>query len=259
VACLVAGAFLMAGISAYLLLKDKGTQIARKTLKVALIFGLVFSMMSLYPSGHHHAKQVAHEQPEKFAAMEGLIRGQSRAPMVLFGKPSDDPPKMEFVFEVPGLLSWMAFGNADAPIQGIEDLRASGWPTPPLVPTFLSFHAMVGLGLLFIALTAFGVFLLVRKGLYQRRWYLRLLLWSIPLPLVACQLGWIVAEVGRQPWVVYRLLKTSDAFSQNVAAGEILFSIIMFGTVYLLLGVLYLFILVKKIKQGPQPLDVKEA
>jgi cytochrome bd ubiquinol oxidase subunit I len=258
VACLVAGAFLMAGISAYLLLKDRGAQVARKTLKVALIFGLIFSVMSLYPSGHHHAQQVAHEQPEKFAAMEGLIRGQTQAPMVVFGKPSGDPPKLEFVFELPGLLSWMAFGDIDAPVQGIEDLRAEGWPTPPLVPTFVSFHLMVVLGLFFIALTALGVLLLATKKLYQCRWYLRLLLWSIPLPLAACQLGWIVAEVGRQPWVVYRLLRTSDAFSQNVVAGEILFSIIMFGAIYLMLGVLYLFILVKKIKQGPQPLVAKE-
>ena len=258
-ACLVAGAFFMAGISAYLILRDKSAQVARKTLKVSLLFGLVFSVMCLYPSGHHHARQVAHEQPEKFAAMEGLIRGQAQAPMVLFGKPSDEPPKLEFVFELPGLLSWMAFGDIDAPIPGIEDLRAQGWPTPPFVPTFVSFHMMVGLGLLFIALTGLGVFLLATKGLYQRRWYLRLLLWSIPLPLAACQLGWIVAEVGRQPWVVYRLLKTADAFSQNVAAGEILFSIVMFGMVYLMLGALYLFVLVKKIKQGPRPLVAKEA
>ena len=259
VACLVAGAFLMAGISAYLLLTDRSAQIARKTLKVALIFGLIFSVMCLYPSGHHHAKGVAHEQPEKFAAMEGLIRGQTQAPMVMLGKPSGDPPEMEYVVELPGVLSWLAFGDIDAHVRGIEDLEADGWPTPPLVPTFVSFHTMVGLGLFFIALTAFGVLLLARNSLYQRRWYLWLLIWSIPLPLAACQLGWIVAEVGRQPWVVYRLLKTCDAFSKNVAASEILISIIMFGAVYLLLGAMYLFLIVKKIKQGPQPLAAKEA
>jgi cytochrome d ubiquinol oxidase subunit I len=253
IACLVAGAFLMAGISAYLVLKNKGAEVGRKTLKVALIFGFVVSVMTLYPSGHHHAKQVAEDQPEKFAAMEGLIRGGARAPMVVVGKPSDKPPRMEFVVEIPGMLSWLAFGDVDAPIQGVKDLREAGWPTPPLVPTFLSFHTMVGLGMLFIGLTGLGLLQLWRGKLYQSRWYLTLLLLAIPLPLVACELGWIVAEVGRQPWVVYRVLRTADAFSTNVSGAEILFSIVAFGLIYLALGALYLFILVRKVKRGPVP------
>jgi len=257
-ACLVAGAFLMAGISAYLLLKNRETEVARKTLKVALIFGFVVSVMALFPSGHHHAQQVARDNPEKFAAMEGLIHGQTRAPMVVMGKPSSDPPKMEFVVEIPGLLSWMAFGDIDAPVQGVKDFHEQGWPTPPLVPTFVSFHSMVGLGLLFIGLTGLGVLLLVRKQLDQSRWYLRLLLWSIPLPLLACELGWIVAEVGRQPWVVYRVLKTADAFSTNVSGAEILFSIVVFGLIYLALGALYVTVLAKKIRHGPEPQKLEE-
>ena len=251
VACLVAGAFLMAGISAYLVLKNKGVEVGRKTLKVALIFGFVVSVMTLFPSGHHHAKQVAEDQPEKFAAMEGLIRGGSRAPMVVVGRPSDRPPKLESFVEIPGMLSWLAFGDVDAPVQGIEDLREAGWPTPPLVLTFVSFHTMVGLGMLFIGLTGLGVLELWRGKLYRSRWYLTLLLLATPLPLVACELGWIVAEVGRQPWVVYRVLKTADAFSTNVSGGEILFSIIGFGLIYLALGALYLFILVRKVRLGP--------
>jgi cytochrome d ubiquinol oxidase subunit I len=145
IACLVAGAFLMAGISAYLVLKNKAAEVGRKTLKVALLFGFVVSVMTLFPSGHHHAKQVAEDQPEKFAAMEGLIRGGTRAPMVVVGKPSDRPPRLESFVEIPGMLSWLAFGDVDAPVQGIEDLREAGWPTPPLVPIFVSFHTMVGL------------------------------------------------------------------------------------------------------------------
>ena len=153
----------------------------------------------------------------------------------------------------------LAGGDPDADIPGIEDLREAGRPTPPFVITFVSFHVMVALGCFFIALTAYGVLLLVRKKLHETRWYLKLLMWVIPLPLVACQLGWIVAEVGRQPWVVYRLLKTEDAFSTNVTGEEVLFSIVMFGLIYLALGALYLFILVRKIKQGPRPLAAKEA
>jgi len=259
VACLVAGAFLMIGVSAYLILKNKAADVARKTLTIGLVFGFVFSVMTLFPTGHHHAMQVAEDQPEKFAAMEGLIRGQSRAPMVVIGKPSDRPPRMDSLVEIPGLLSWMAFGSVDAPVEGIKDLHEDGWPTPPMVPTFLSFHTMVGLGMLFIALTGLGVLLLLRNTLDANRWFLRLLVWVIPLPLVACQLGWIVAEVGRQPWVVYRVLKTADAFSTNVSGAEVLFSLVAFGLIYLALGALYVFVLVKKIKHGPEPPAAEEA
>ena len=258
-ACLIAGAFLMAGISAYLVLRGRDAAAGHKTLRLALIVGLASSVAVLYPTGHHHARQVARTQPEKFAAMEGLIRGRERAGLVVFGKPSERPPKMEYVVEIPGMLGWLAHGDPDAEILGIEDLRAAGHPTPPLVVTFLAFHGMVALGLYFIALTACGIWLLVRGSLQRQRWYLKTLLWSIPLPLIACQVGWIVAEVGRQPWVVYRLLKTENAFSTNVTGGEVLFSIVMFGLIYLALGSLYVFVLVKKVRWGPEPLPVREA
>jgi cytochrome d ubiquinol oxidase subunit I len=254
VACVVAGAFLMAGVSAYLVLKNREAAAAGKTLRIALIVGLIASVLALMPTGHQHAQQVAISQPEKLAAMEALIRGQSRAPLVVSGKPVEKPPGLEYAVQIPGLLSWLAFGNLDAYVMGIDDFQAAGRPTPPLAVTFGAFHGMVGLGLLFIVEMAWGVLLLVRKRLSQSRWYLRMLLWSIPLPLVACELGWIVAEVGRQPWVVYRVLETEDALSANVSGGEVLLSIVMFGLIYAVLCVLYVFLLVRKIRRGPQPL-----
>ena len=250
-ACWVAGALLMAGVSAYLVLRNREVQVARKSLRLALIVGFFASVASLFPTGHEHARQVARTQPEKFAAMEGLLHGQTGAPLVVFGKPSGAPPKVEYVFQIPGMLSWLAYGNPDVRIQGIYDLEAEGHPTPPFVATFASFHTMVGLGLLFIALTATGMVLLLRKRLYERRWYLKLLIWAIPFPLIACQFGWMVAEIGRQPWVVFGLLKTQDAHSGNVTGAEVLFSVIMFGLVYLALGVLYVYVLVRKIRRGP--------
>ena len=258
-ACCVAGAFLMAGISAHLVLKNRQTEVAVKTLKVALVFALIASVATLFPTGHHHAQQVARTQPEKLAAIEGLIHGGQRAPLLIFGVPSDNPPRVDYAVRLPGLLSLMAFGDVQAPVPGIEDLRSDGWPTPPLVPMFIVFHLMVGLGMLFIAQTGCGVLLLMRGRLDRSRRYLRLLLWTIPLPLVACQLGWVVAEVGRQPWVVYRVLKTADAFSTNVGGGEILFSIITFGLIYLALGALYVFLLARKVGQGPEEPAVEEA
>ena len=257
-ACLIAGAFLVAGISAYLVVKGSATEVARKSLRLSLIFGLVVSLLALFPTGDWHAKQVARTQPEKFAAMEGLTQGQTRAPLTVFGIPSEEPPRLDFKIGVPGVLSLMAFGDMNAHVPGVEDLREEGHPTPPFVATFASFHVMVGLGTLFIIVSAFGVLLLYRKKLFDTRWYLKLLPWLVPLPLIACEFGWIVAEVGRQPWVVYRVLKTQDAYSANVTGGEVLFSIIMFGAVYVALGALYVYTLVRIVKRGPQSLAAKE-
>lgn len=248
----------MAGISAYLVVKNNAAEVARKSLKLSLIFGLVVSLLALFPTGDWHAKQVARTQPEKFAAMEGLILGQTSAPLAVFGIPSEEPPQLNLKIGIPGILSLMAAGDVDAHVPGIEDLREEGHPTPPFVLTFVSFHTMVGLGTLFIILSLLGVFLLYRKKLFDTRWYLKLLPWVIPLPLIACELGWIVAEVGRQPWVVYRVLKTQDAYSANVTGGEVLFSIIIFGAVYVALGALYVYTLARIVKHGPQSLTAKE-
>ena len=255
-ASLIAGAFMMAGIAAYLLLQKKHIDVARTSLKLALIFGLVVSVLEVVPSGHEHARQVARTQPEKFAAIEGLYTSQAGAPVVLFAYPVDRPPTLRAPIEIPGLLSWLAFGDPNAPIRGINEFPRD--EIPPLWMTFVSFHNMVLLGMYFIAVTAWGVFLLYKRTLWESTSYLRLLIWSIPLPLLACQLGWIAAEVGRQPWIVYKLLKTSQAASITVGAGEILFSIILFGLIYILLGALYVYVLVKKVKQGPEALRGKE-
>ena len=259
VACITSGAFFMLGISAYLMIKDKGAEMARRTLKIALVIGCISSWTALTVTGHIHAVQVAKTQPEKLAAMEAVIDGKDGAGIVLFGIPSEEPPGLKYAIEIPGMLSWLAYGDSKAHVKGINDLRAEGHPTPPFVITFLSFHAMAGLGTLFIALTTLGVILLLMKKLESNRLFLKLMLFATPLPLAACQVGWITAEVGRQPWVVYRVLKTSEAFSANVTAGEVLFSIIIFGLIYALLGVFYLYVLVTKVKSGPQPLAVQEA
>ena len=254
VACLIAGSFLMTGISGYLVVNNKGSAAMRKTLKLSLIFGFAVSILVWMPTGHEHGAQVARTQPEKFAAMEGLIEGRTRAPMLLFGLPTEEPPGISNKIEIPGLLSLMAFHDSDAYIKGLRDLRAEGRETPPFIATLLSFHLMVGLGLLFMGLTALGVLLLLRKKLFDSPRYLKIMLWAVPLPLFACQFGWLVAEIGRQPWVVYGLLKTRDAFSANVNGASVLFSIFMFSLIYLVIGAVYLFMLVKKIKHGPEPL-----
>jgi cytochrome bd ubiquinol oxidase subunit I len=249
-AALIAGAFFVAGIAAYLILKGKEVELAKRTMNIAVMFGLITSLFELMPFGHEHAKQVARTQPEKFAAIEGLYTTQSGAPLVFFAIPVVKPPELKAKIEFSGLLSWMAFGDVNAQIRGINEFPAEN--IPPLWLTFVSFHNMVVLGLYFIGITLYAYIQLRRKKLFETTWLLRLFIWSIPLPLAACQLGWITAEVGRQPWIVYGLLRTSEAHSANVAAEEILFSIILFGLVYLLLGILYIYILVREVKHGPQ-------
>lgn len=255
-AALVTGAFFMAGISAYLILKGKETDLARRSLRIALIFGLVVSVLEVVPSGHEHARQVAHTQPEKFAAIEGLYTTQTGAPIVMFALPTEKPPTLHAPIEIPGLLSWLAFGDVNATIKGLNEFPYD--EVPPLWLTFVSFHNMVILGLYFILVMGIGVYKLYRKSLWTSTKFLKLLIWSIPLPLIACQLGWIAAEVGRQPWIVYRLLKTTDAVSVTVPAGDILFSIIVFGLVYLLLGILYVYLLIKKVQHGIEPMPPGE-
>jgi cytochrome d ubiquinol oxidase subunit I len=250
-AALIAGAFFVAGIAAYLILKEKEVDLAKRAMKIAVVFGLTTSLLELMPFGHEHAKQVAHTQPEKFAAIEGLYISQPSAPMVFFAIPYTKPPELKAVVELKGLLSWMAFGDVNVHIKGINEFPREN--IPPLWLTFVSFHNMVVLGMYFIAITLYATYLLKKDKLFEKKWLLKLFIWSIPLPLAACQLGWITAEVGRQPWIVYGLLRTSDASSITVTAPEILFSIILFGCVYLLLGALYIYLLVREVKHGPQP------
>ncbi len=252
VAALITGAFFMAGIAAMLLLKNSRNEVARAAMKLGLAAGLLGAFLSIFPTGHEHARQVAHTQPEKFAAIEGLYIGQTNAPLVLFALPETDPPKLNATIEFPGLLGWMAFGDTNAEIRGLDDFPPEDVPQgAELWLSFVSFHNMVILGGYFLAISALGLFLLWRRRLFDTGWYLRIFTWTFWLPIAACQLGWITAEVGRQPWIVYKLLRTRDAASVVVSSGEILFSIILFGLIYILLGSVWIYLLSRKIKNGP--------
>ena len=255
-AALISGAFFMAGVSAYLVYKNKGGEISKKALKVAIIFGLIVSLLEVFPFGHEHGKEVARTQPEKFAAIQGLYTSKTGAPIALFAFPTQPPPKLRAPIEIPGLLSWLAFGDIHARIQGINEFPKDD--IPPLFITFVAYHNMVLLGMLFILLMIIAVIKLIKNTLSGSKKFLKLLVWAIPFPLLACQLGWISAEVGRQPWIVYKLLRTSEAASITVSASEILFSIILFAVIYILLGSILIYLLVKKIKQGPESVTGEE-
>ena len=252
-AALIAGAFIMAGVSAYLILREKEVETAKRSMALAVAFGLIVSLMEVFPFGHIHGQQVARTQPEKFAAIQGLYTTETGAPLVFFAYPTLPPPQLRAPVEIPGLLSWLAFGDLSAPVKGINEFPPD--QIPPLWPTFVSYHNMVLLGMYFIAVMLFGVIQLRRKKLWESRKLLKTFMWSMPLPIIACQLGWITTEVGRQPWIVYHIMKTSDAISKTVGAGEILFSVILFSAIYLLLGSLYIYLFIREMKHGPEPVS----
>jgi cytochrome d ubiquinol oxidase subunit I len=263
-ASLVCGAFFVAGAAAYMLLRARPgaggaaaggaaaatgpAAMARRALAIALVVGLAASVLVAVPTGDSHARQVAEMQPEKFAAIEGLYRSRDGAPLVIFGLPRDNPPRVESYVEIPGLLSLLAFGDTGVRVRGLEEFPAD--EIPPVWLTFISFRTMVALGMFFIVLGAYGVWRLWRGNLLESRRLLWLLVVSAPLPLAACQLGWIVAEVGRQPWIVYKLMRTADAFSTNLTAGEVLASLVLFSLIYLALLALYLWLLARILRRA---------
>ena len=250
-AALITGAFMVAGVSAYLILKNRQAEMAKRTMRIAVIFGLVVSLLEVFPLGHESGREVAHEQPAKFAAIQGLYTTQNGAPLAVFAFPTMPPPELKAKIEIPGLLSWLAFGNTNAKILGINEFPQND--LPPLFITFVAYHNMVALGMLFILLTGLGSYLLYRKKLWESKKILKLFIWAIPFPVIACELGWISAEVGRQPWIIYNVLRVRDAVSAAVDANEVIFSLILFGLIYLLLLSVYIYLLVKEIKHGPEP------
>lgn len=255
-AALISGAFFMAGIAAYLIRKGNQVEIAHRALKFAIIFGFIVSILEVFPFGHEHGRQVAATQPEKFAVMHGLYTTQEGAPVAIFAFPTDKPPTLKAKIEIPGVLSFLAFGDFKAKVRGVNEFPKEN--LPPFFLTFVSYHNMVLLGVYFILILGLGTWKIYRNTLLESKKFLRVLVWSIPLPLAACQLGWIAAEVGRQPWIVYNLMRTKDAVSISVGAGEIMFSIILFGLIYTLLLYTFLKLLMKKVNHGFEPVPAKE-
>jgi cytochrome d ubiquinol oxidase subunit I len=254
--CWAMGAFLMAGVGAWYFLKGRGTDVARASLRLGTLASLV-SVVLVFATGDRHARQVARTQPAKFAAMEGLYSTEPGAPLILFALPPTQQGRREGPeLVVTNLTSMLAFGNFQAPVRGLREFPEDEWP--PVAPTFLSFHNMVIIGNLMGLVALVGVVLLWRGRIEGASWWQRLMFASIPLPMIAIQLGWTTAEVGRQPWIVQGLLRTGDAVSKVVPAPQILFSIVLFSIIYALLGGLWMYLLRKEVLHGPVGLPLPE-
>ncbi len=253
-AALITGAFFVAGILAWRLRNGLGGAPSRKGLKVAVTMGLVFSLLELFPFGHIHAVQVAETQPTKFATMEGILQTTSSPKLTVFGIPKGGPePSLAARIEVPGMGLLLGRDLEKEPVPGLDRVPVD--ERPPFFLTFVSFHNMVVLGGLFILVSLVGTWLAWRDRLAGNRGFLKVLVWFMPLPVLACQFGWIAAEVGRQPWIVYGLLKTKDAVSITVPSGNIVFSLLMFLVIYALLGGLYLFLLRREMAHDPEVVE----
>jgi cytochrome d ubiquinol oxidase subunit I len=243
----ILSAFFVMGISAYHLLKKQNVDFFTRSFRIALVFGLVSSIWVAI-EGDRHAVHVAEAQPAKLAAMESHWETQTQAPIVLFAVPDEENGRNSVeIGRIPGLLSLLGYHNFNAEVRGLNDFPRD--ERPPVLLTFLSFRLMVALGTLFILLCIIGWFL--RKRLVENPWYLRIMLFAIPLPYIAAEAGWVLAEVGRQPWIVYGMLKTADAASP-VAASQVVTSLVAFIAVYGLLGLAGYYLIAKKAAQGPE-------
>ncbi len=246
---LMLGAFFVMSISAHYLLQHRFVEISKKTFSVALGLGLAAGV-AIVVSGDIQAKKVAETQPAKLAAFEGHFHTTAGGtPLYVFGYPDSEKEKVRWGASVPGMLSLLVHGDTSTPVRGLDQFPRSDWP--PVALSFLTYHAMVGLGFLMLALLLYAAWRWMRGTLFQSRWLLRAFVLAVVAPVAANEIGWAAAEVGRQPWIVYGLLRTSDAVSRSVSAGEVLGSIIMFAAIYLLLFAVWIFVLNDKIQHGP--------
>ena len=247
-AALVLAGFFVMGISAFHLLKKQHINFFTRSFKIGLTFGLIFSIFVAL-EGDFHARHVTEVQPAKLAAMEALWETTTRAPIHLVALPSEDQEKNIIqIGSIPGVLSFLGHHDFDAEIKGLRDFPKD--ERPPVLLTFVSFRLMVALGTYFILVTIIGFFL--RNKLMAYPLYLKVMMLSIPLPYLAIQFGWLLAELGRQPWIVYGLMKTSDGVSP-IAISQVAGSLVAFLLVYGLLGAVGYYLIGKKAINGPEP------
>lgn len=246
----VAGGFLMAGVGAYYLLARRQEAYGKLFVRAGVLVAFVSSAMAVFPTGDRNGADVTRYQPAKLAAMEGLFRSQNGAPLAIIGMPDTHNQTLIDPIFVPDLLSFLAYGNARANVKGLSDYPRDA--RPPVELTYYAYHIMVGLGTIFLALGALGILLWWMKRLDTSRWLLWLFMLAMPFPYIANEAGWVTTEVGRQPWIVYGMMRTAAAPSTNVAAGETIFTLIGFVGMYFLLGLLFMLLVLREIGNGPE-------
>jgi cytochrome d ubiquinol oxidase subunit I len=245
----VTGAFVVASVGAFYVLSGREAEYGRLFLRIGVSAAAIASIFQLFPSGDRNGELVTDYQPTTLAAMEGLFNTEAGAGILLIGQPNMEEQKLDNPIYVPKVLSFLTYRHWQARVTGLNDFPRDRWPDNiPLL--YYSYHIMVGLGTIFIAIMIAATALLWRRKLFDARWMLWILMLSFPFPFIANTAGWITAEVGRQPWLVYGLMRTDQGFSNNVSAGNGLFSLLGFMGMYTLLSIVFLFLVWHEIADG---------
>lgn len=246
----ITGSFVMSGVGAYYLLEQRFVEYGRMFLLVGVVAGLIFCTIQIFPTGDLHGRYMAKYQPVTTAAMEGLFKTEAGAPLVIIGQPDEEHQRIDNPIVANKVLSFLIYGTTTAEVKGLNEFPRDVWPTNiPLL--YYSYHIMAGLGTIFVAVMAVAALLLWRGSLFTSRWMLWIVMLCLPLPYIANTAGWMTAEIGRQPWLVYGLLRTSEGYSKFVSAGNGMFTLLGFMGLYTMLGILFLFLVHREIAHGP--------
>ncbi len=247
----VTGSVVMASLGAFYVLADRHAHQGRLFMRIGVPVGCLFSILQLYPTGDAQGRMVAREQPETLAAMEALFHADVGAPLVIIGQPNMENRSLDNPIAMPNMLSFLTYRRWQVEVRGLSSFPQDRWPDNiPLL--YYSYHVMVGLGTIFIATLLIAAGLLWRGALFKARWMLWILMLMAPFPYIANTAGWMTAEIGRQPWLVYGLLRTEHGFSPTVSAGNGLFTLIGFLGMYTVLGLLFVFLMLREIEHGPE-------
>jgi len=247
----ITGSFVMCAVGAFYVLENRFAEQGKIFLRVGVVVGLIACVSQIFPTGDLHGRYIAKHQPAAVAGMEGLFSTQRGAGIVLIGQPDEEKQTIDNPLVVNNVLSFLIYGTTAAEVKGLDQIPRDQWPEPlPLL--FYSYHIMAGLGTYFVLLMVVEGFLLWRGKLFHARWALWPLLLSFPLPYIANTAGWMTAEIGRQPWVVYGLIRTSDGYSKYVSAGNGLFTLLGFMGMYSVLSILFIVLVYRIIQKGPE-------
>ena len=251
IGAVVTGAFAMAAVGAFYLLVKRDEPYGRTFVRVGVIAGIASTVLMLFPTGDGQGKNIAFHQPATLAAMEGLFESEEGAPLALIGQPDVENRRLDNPLQIPRALSFLTYQRWGAEVKGLDAFPQDQWPDNiPLL--YFSYHIMVGLGTIFIAVMALAAIELWRGRLFARRKLLWLLMLSAPFPYIANTAGWITAEAGRQPWLIYGLMRTTAGVSPHVSAGNALFTLIGFMGMYAVLAILFLLLVYQEIEHGPE-------
>jgi len=247
---LITGSFAMAATGAYYVLSKKQEEYGQIFLRLGIIVATLASLSQIFPTGDRQGKLITDYQPATLAAMEGLFETESGAAIVLVGQPDTNNMKLDNPIYIPKVLSILTYRHWEAQVKGLKEFPRDQWPDNiPLL--YYSYHIMVGLGTIFVAIMLASLLLLWRRRLFTARWMLWILMLSFPFPYIANTAGWITAEVGRQPWLVYGLLRTNQGYSANVSAGNGLFTLLGFMGMYTVLSILFIILIWRAVGNGP--------